>query len=110
MQKVIERLDKQHDEILAGNTPPLGGKTGGIIVTGDSDGEQHVIGNIANFFNAVGILLPPFATLTVQYEGQAKEANTSREDLMKKYTDEYKSAADKMVQQLKKYALLSAAK
>ena len=103
MQKVIERLDKVHDEILAGQTSRLHGKVGGIVITGDSDGAQHIIGNIANFFNAVGLVIPPYATLSVMYEGQAKEAKTSREDLWKKYEEEYTSTAEKMVAQLLKY-------
>jgi len=103
MQKVIERLYKVHDEILAGQTSRLNGKVGGIVITGDSDGAQHIIGNIANFFNAVGLVLPPFATLSVMYEGQAKEAKTTREELWKKYSDEYTPTAEKMVFQLLKY-------
>src|SRR5215211_5807231 len=68
MQRVIERLDELHDEILQGKTSRLDGKVGGIIITGDSDGAQHIIANIANFFNAVGLALPPFATLSVLSE------------------------------------------
>ncbi len=104
MQRVIERLDKLHDKILAGETSQLDGKVGGIVITGDSDGAQHVIGNIANFFNALGLLLPPFATLSVMYEGQAKEVKTSREELMAKYEKDYAETADKMVKQILKYA------
>lgn len=104
MQRVIERLDKLHDEILAGQTSRLQGKVGGIVITGDSDGAQHIIGNIANFFNAIGLVLPPFATLSVMYEGQAKEAKTTREELWKKYESEYTATAEKMVSQLLKFA------
>jgi hypothetical protein len=62
MQKVIECLNKVHDEILAGQTSRLDGKVGGIVITGDSDGAQYIIENIANFLNATRLLLPPFAT------------------------------------------------
>jgi multimeric flavodoxin WrbA len=103
MQKVIERLDKVHDGILAGEPSRLEGKVGGIVITGDSDGAQHVIGNIANFYNAIGLALPPFATLSVMYEGQAKESKTTREELWKKYEEEYTSTAEKMVSQMLKY-------
>jgi hypothetical protein len=37
----------------------------GIIVTGDSDGAEHIIGNLANFFVAIGLVNPPFGNLTV---------------------------------------------
>lgn len=106
MQKVIERLDKVHDGILAGETSRLEGKAGGIVITGDSDGAQHIIGNISNFFNAVGLTLPPYATLSVMYEGQAKEAKTSRDELWKKYEKEYTATADKMASQLVKFVNL----
>lgn len=103
-QRVIERLDALHDEILAGKPSRLGGKVGGIVITGDSDGAQHVIANISNFFNAVGLLLPPQATLSVLWEGQAKGKDTSRSELMQKYEKEYASTADKMIEQMLKYA------
>lgn len=104
MQKVIERLDEIHDEILAGKKSRLEGKVGGIVVTGDSDGAQHITGNISNFFNAVGILLPPYTTLTVLSEIQAKGVKTSREDLLKEYEKEYGETADIMVEKLLEFA------
>ncbi|MDB5190607.1 MAG: flavodoxin [Segetibacter sp.] len=104
MQRVIERLDNIHDEILEGKPSRLENKVGGIVITGDSDGAQHIIADVANFFNAIGIILPPYATLSVMYEGQAKGAKTTREELWKKYEEDYASTADKMVGQLLKYA------
>jgi multimeric flavodoxin WrbA len=104
MQKVIERLDELHDEILAGKSSRLDGKVGGVVITGDSDGAQHIIASIANFFNAVGLLLPPFATLSVLSEKQRKGANTSHEELMQVYEKDYSKTADKMVDQLLKFA------
>jgi multimeric flavodoxin WrbA len=105
IQRVIERLDEIHDEILAGKPSRLEGKVGGIVITGDSDGAQHVIGNISNFFNAIGIVLPPYGTLSVLWEGQRKDVKTSRDKLMEKYRDEYAQTADRMVQQLVSYSL-----
>jgi multimeric flavodoxin WrbA len=104
IQKVIERLDELHDEILEGKESRLRGKTGGIVITGDSDGAQHIISNISNFYNAIGILLPPFATLSVLWEKQKKGAETTREELMAKYKTDYSATAKKMVEQLKKYS------
>lgn len=103
MQKVIERLDHLHDQILDGESSPLEGKVGGIIITGDSDGAQHIIGNVANFYNAIGILLPPFATLSVLWEGQKKGGSETREQLMEKYRKDYTSTALTMIGQLLKY-------
>lgn len=104
MQKVIERLDEVHDEILAGKKSQLEGKVAGIIITGDSDGAEHIIGNISNFMNAIGVLLPPYVTLSVLWEGHGKTAKTTRAQLMKKYKDEYSETAETMAKQLLKYA------
>jgi len=103
IQKVIERLDELHDEILAGKPSRLDGKMGGIVITGDSDGAQHVIANLSNFFNAVGLVLPPYATLSVLWEKQAKGEKTSPEQLLQKYEQDYSSTAEKMVNQLLKF-------
>ncbi len=103
MQKVVERLDNIHDEILQGKTSQLEGKVGGIVITGDSDGAEQLIGIIANFFNAIGIILPPYATLSVLWSGQSKGLTTSQDDLMKKYNEEYAKTAEKMAKQLVKY-------
>lgn len=100
MQMVFERLDELHDEILQGKESKLYGKAGGVIVTGDSDGAQHIIANIANFYSALGINFPAFATLTVLWEGLAKSENRSREEIMKKFEKDYSSTAEKMAKQL----------
>jgi multimeric flavodoxin WrbA len=105
IQRVIERLDAVHDEILAGKASRLDNKAGGIIITGDSDGAEHIIGNIANFFNAIGLILPPYASLSVLWEGQKKGAKTSQAELLKKYEETYSSTADKMIRQLTKFAV-----
>jgi multimeric flavodoxin WrbA len=103
MQRVIERLDELHDEILQGKKSRLSDKVGGIVITGDSDGAQHIIANLSNFFNAIGIILPPFATLSVLWEGQEKGAKTTREELMEKYRKDYSGTAETMVNQLIKF-------
>lgn len=104
MQRVIERLDELHDRVLEGEASPLEGRVGGIIITGDSDGAQHVIGNLCNFFNAVGLLIPPYATLSVLWERQAKGAEPTKDELLRKYEADYGATADRMIAQLKKYA------
>ncbi|MER2996852.1 flavodoxin family protein [Pontibacter populi] len=101
IQRVIERLDELHDEILEGKESKLSGKVGGVVITGDSDGAQHIIANISNFYNAIGVLLPPFATLSVLWEKQEKGAETTRAELLAKYKADYSSRAKKMVQQMK---------
>jgi multimeric flavodoxin WrbA len=103
IQRVIERLDEQHDYLMAGKASGVEGKVGGIVITGDSDGAQQVIGHICNFFNAIGLLVPPFATLSVLWDRQAKNANPSREELLEKYEKDYGAATDRMIQQMLAY-------
>lgn len=103
IQRVVERLDELHDEVMSGKPSRLEGKVGGLVITGDSDGAQHVIANLCNFFNAVGLLVPPYATLSVLWERQAKGKNPTREELLKKYESDYAETADKMIRQLRKY-------
>lgn len=105
LQKVIERLDNVHDDIIAGNRSPLQDKVGGILITGDSDGAEHIIGNIANFLNSIGVLLPPYCTLSVLWEGQKKGAIRPKADLMVKYEAEYAQTADRMIVQLLRYSM-----
>lgn len=103
-QRVIERLDELHDQIMAGKPSPLEGKVGGIVITGDSDGAQQIIGTLCNFFNAVGLLIPPYATLSVLWDRQAKSADPSKEELLRKYESDYARTADKMIEQMRSYA------
>src|SRR4051812_9886333 len=103
IQQVIERLDELHDKVLAGEPSLLEGKVGGVVITGDSDGAEHIIGNLCNFFNAVGLLIPPYATLSVLWERQAKDKNPTKEELLSKYEADYVGTADKMIRQLLKY-------
>ncbi|MBA3642277.1 MAG: NAD(P)H-dependent oxidoreductase [Acidobacteria bacterium] len=104
VQRVIERLDELHDHIMAGRPSGLEGKVGGIVITGDSDGAQTVIGNVCNFFHAIGLLVPPFATLSVLWERQAKGADPTREELLAKYEADYGATTDKMIRQLLEHA------
>jgi len=46
IQRVIERLDELHDEIMDTGKSRVKNKVAGIIVTGDSDGVEHIIGNL----------------------------------------------------------------
>ena len=104
MQRVIERLDELHDYVMDGKPSGLEGKAGGIVITGDSDGSQHITGNLCNFFNGIGLLIPPYATLTVQWDQHEKGKNPTKALLMQKYESDYASAADRMIAQLVAYA------
>lgn len=104
IQRIIERLDELHDDVMAGKPSPLEGKVGGIVITGDSDGAQTIIGNLCNFFNGIGLLIPPYAALSVLWERQSKSSEPAREELLQKYEADYAGTADRMVQQLLRFA------
>jgi multimeric flavodoxin WrbA len=100
IQRAIERLDELHDKLMAGEPSGLEGKAGGVVITGDSDGAQHIIGNILNFFNAIGLDVPAYATLSVLWDRQAKKEKPSRDELLRKYEEDYGKTADRMIAQL----------
>ncbi len=100
IQRVIERLDEIHDEIMNTGRSRMTNKVAGIIVTGDSDGAEHIIGNLANFFIALGFTVPPFGTLTVLWPGLRKHSDKSKEEILKYYEDTYSSTAKKAAQNL----------
>jgi len=101
MQRVVERLDELHDYLMQGKPSGLEGKAAGIVITGDSDGAQSIIASLANFFNAIGLELPPYSTLSVLWDGHAKGKDTPREKLIEKYEKDYAKTAEKMIGQLK---------
>lgn len=103
-QKAIERLDEVHDQILAGKTSKLLNKPVGIIITGDSDGSQHIIGSISNFVNAIGMVVPPYCTLSVQLPEHEKGKDTPKEKLLEKYKQDYSKTAETMANQLLEFA------
>lgn len=103
LQRAIERLDEVYDMILAGKDSPLEGKIGGVIITGDSDGVEHVTGNIANFFCSVGIVMPPYSSLGVIWEGHAKNSKKTKAALLKYYKREYSKDARSMAESLAKF-------
>lgn len=89
MQRVIERLDELHTELRETGKSRLTNKVGGIVISGEEDGEQHITGNIANFLLNIGITLPPQCSLS--YQGDYARATKS--SLGKRFRDQ-KATAD----------------
>ncbi|GAA3754740.1 flavodoxin family protein [Flavobacterium ginsengiterrae] len=102
LQKCIERLDEVFDIINSGEDSPVDGKLGGILVTGDSDGVEHVTGNIANFFCSIGITIPAYSSLGVIWEGHSKDSKKTAAQLKKYYKDNYSKDAQSMAESLAK--------
>lgn len=102
LQRCIERLDEVYDIILSGKDSPLDGKIGGVIVTGDSDGVEHITGNVANFFCSVGVTVPPYTSLGVIWEGHAKDSKKTKSKLLSYYKRTYAKDAQAMAESLLK--------
>jgi multimeric flavodoxin WrbA len=102
LQRVIERLDEVFDIIEEGKPSPLEGKLGGVIITGDSDGVEHITGNIANFFCSIGVTIPAYSSLGVIWDGHSKQKKTSRAALLEYYRKEYAQDAQAMARQFAK--------
>lgn len=102
MQRVIERLDELHDELLETGESRLHNKVGGIVITGAEDGEQHITGNIANFLLAVGVTLPPQCAVT--YLGDYERA--TKNSLAKRFREENGDSIEAMARNLAFFARL----
>jgi multimeric flavodoxin WrbA len=103
-QRAIERLDALHDELLETGKSRLTNKVGGIVITGEEDGEQHITGNIANFLLNLGVTLPPHCG--VSFQGSYTRA--TRQSLARKFRGEKSTAqaAEKMARNLAFFARL----
>ena len=104
MQRAIERLDELHNELRETGKSRLTNKVGGIVITGEEDGEQHVTGNISNFLLSMGMTLPP--QCAVSYQGDYGRA--TKQSLAKRFRQEkqYADAAETMARNLSFFARL----
>jgi multimeric flavodoxin WrbA len=102
MQRVIERLDELHNELLETGKSRLTNKVGGIVITGEEDGEQHITGNISNFLLSIGVTLPPLCA--VSYLGDYSRATKS--SLRKRLRGENATAVETMAGNLVFFARL----
>jgi multimeric flavodoxin WrbA len=104
MQRAIERLDELHTELRETGKSRLTNKVGGIVITGEEDGEQHITGNIANFMLSIGVTLPPLCA--VSYQGDYTRA--TKESLRKRFRGEKATAraAETMARNLAFFARL----
>lgn len=81
IQRIIERLDELNDELLETGKSEFANKVGGIVITGDEDGAEHIIGNILNFMSWNGFTIPPAPS--VSFLGDA--SGDTKESLKKKF-------------------------
>ena len=102
MQRTIERLDELHNELLETGESRLTNKVGGIVITGEEDGEQHITGNISNFLLSIGVTLPP--QCAISYQGDYERA--TKNSLAKRFREENADAAETMARNLAFFARL----
>jgi multimeric flavodoxin WrbA len=102
MQRVIERLDELHTELRETGKSRLSNKVGGIVITGEEDGEQHITGSISNFMLSIGLTLPP--QCAVSYQGDYTRA--TKKSLARKFRQESADAAETMAKNLAFFARL----
>ena len=102
MQRTIERLDELHNELLETGESRLTNKVGGIVITGEEDGEQHITGNISNFVLSIGVTLPP--QCAISYQGDYERA--TKNSLAKRFREENADAAETMARNLAFFARL----
>lgn len=82
MQRVIERMDALNDELIEKGTSGLLGKVGGMVITGEEDGAEHVIGNLSNYLIWNGMTLPPAVSLS--YLGDYEDTEPATVEKFKK--------------------------
>lgn len=104
MQRVIERLDELHNELLETGKSRLNNKVAGIVITGEEDGEQHITGNIANFLLNMGVVLPPHCS--VAYQGDYTRATKKSLGRRFREDEDISDAAQKMARNLAFFARL----
>lgn len=104
MQRAIERLDELHNELLETGKSRLTNKVGGIIITGEEDGEQHITGNIANFLLSMGVTLPPQCAVSYQDE----YTRATKKSLGRKFREDKQTSqqVERMAQNLAFFARL----
>lgn len=104
MQRAIERLDELHNELRDTGRSRLTNKVGGIVITGEEDGEQHITGGISNFLISIGVTLPPMCALSFQ----GKYTRATKKSLAKKFREDKAtaSAAESMARNVAFFARL----
>ena len=70
-QAIVERFTYFDDWAIKNNLNALYGKSFGVIVTGASDGVQHIMGNLYNFANNLGFTIPPDSYVSYLGDGGA---------------------------------------
>jgi multimeric flavodoxin WrbA len=88
MQRVVERLDELNVALEEKGDAGFLNKVGGMVITGEEDGAQHVIGILANFMAWNGLTIPPAPSLS--YLGSYDEKTPA--DLLSRFKGQESTA------------------
>jgi multimeric flavodoxin WrbA len=69
-QALVERLDGIDQWSITAHVYPFMGKTFGCLVSGAEDGVQHIWGNLDQFMNALGCVIPPMGNASTYAQGK----------------------------------------
>jgi multimeric flavodoxin WrbA len=68
-QALVERLDGIDQWSINSHVYPFMGKTFGCLVSGAEDGVQHIWGNLDQFMNTLGCVIPPMGNASTYAQG-----------------------------------------
>lgn len=104
IQRVMERMTHFDESYIMTGKSDLYHKIAGLIITGHEDGVQHIVGNLYNFLQWLGFVIPPECVAYWVGEvggGMAEDVEKRRKNLATK------AMLDVMARNLMNYAMLT---
>lgn len=103
IQRVMERMTHFDESYIMTGKSDLYHKVAGLVITGHEDGVQHIVGNLYNFLQWLGFVIPPECVAYWVGEvggGMGEDAAKRRKNLATK------AMLDIMARNLMNYAML----
>ncbi len=103
IQRVMERMNHFDESYIMTGKSELYHKVAGVVITGHEDGAQHIVGNLYNFLQWLGFVIPPESVAYWVGEvggGMAEDAAKRRK------SNATKAMIDVMARNLMNYAML----
>ncbi|MBI4028873.1 MAG: flavodoxin family protein [Candidatus Blackburnbacteria bacterium] len=103
IQRVMERMTHFDESYIMTGKSDLYHKIAGIVITGHEDGVQHIVGNLYNFLQWLGFVIPPESV--AYWVGEV--GGGMNEDAAKRRKNQAtKAMLDVMARNLMNYAML----
>jgi len=106
IQRVMERMTHFDESYIMTGKSDLYHKIAGIVITGHEDGVQHIIGNLYNFLQWLGFVIPPES---VAYWVGEVGGGMDKDDEKRRTNKATKAMLDVMARNLMNYAMLAKA-